>query len=190
MFNVTTRSGEVLETFVTKEQAEVHMEKLLNEDSTWDMVNLYIEDTNEFWPLTKTRLNRGGYDSYGRYFGTGIPLYCMTNPHNGNDWFFRGNSREEVLNEIKKVVPHARVRGMGALTNRLKKEIHRKGLEAIAQAKAYQDSAKAYPFKIVGRYNGGNLEEIDSFETFEAANTMLAKYRKDFGDSWTLAIPG
>lgn len=189
MFNVTTRSGTVLETFEKRENAEAFKDKLQGED-LYRFTSLFVEDTNEFWSLTKVRLNRGGYTDKGRYFGTGQPLFCLSNPHNGASYFFRAENREEILGWVSKAFPSARVKGYKAMVKRIAREVHAKGLEALAEAKAYQDSAKTYPFKIVGRFQGGKLEEIDSFKTFEAANTMLAKYRKDFGDSWTLAIPG
>jgi len=47
----------------------------------------------------RVRLDRGGYDDGGAYWGTGQPLYCVR----GGDvqLFFRANSRNEVLEKFK-----------------------------------------------------------------------------------------
>lgn len=44
-------------------------------------------------------------------------------------------------------------------------------------------------WKIKGKYSGSPYwEEIDSFETEDEANKMLAEYRMAFGSGWLLKV--
>lgn len=53
--------------------------------------------------LSKVRLNRGGYDSRGRYYGTGRPLYRAEAEVCGKDRevHVRASSRKEATAEAK-----------------------------------------------------------------------------------------
>lgn len=43
-------------------------------------------------------------------------------------------------------------------------------------------------YRIMGKYSGNPLEEIDSFPTRSEARNMLAEYRMSFGAGWSLSI--
>lgn len=55
--------------------------------------------------LQKVRLNQGGYDSSGRYWGVGKPLYRTTNDENGDIFFLRAETRE-MAKIIIQTKPH------------------------------------------------------------------------------------
>jgi len=61
--------------------------------------------------LYKVRLNQGGYDSTGKYFGTGMPLYYFEpvdeNPSHGNSGYLRAYDREQAKNKIATSIPDA-----------------------------------------------------------------------------------
>jgi len=59
------------------------------------------------YTLQRVRLDRGGYTSSGRYYGTGAPLYEAYNPETGESLVFRAADRatakrhvEDALNAI------------------------------------------------------------------------------------------
>lgn len=43
-------------------------------------------------------------------------------------------------------------------------------------------------FKIMGRYEGGEEEEVDSAETKRDAEYLLSEYKLAFGAGWSLRI--
>lgn len=43
-------------------------------------------------------------------------------------------------------------------------------------------------YQIVGRYQGGAMEYIDSFATKNEAYKMLTEYRMAFGSGWSLEV--
>jgi len=43
-------------------------------------------------------------------------------------------------------------------------------------------------FKIMGRYNGGDVEEIDEFDDRSVAEAMLDEYSMAFGQGWELWV--
>jgi len=43
-------------------------------------------------------------------------------------------------------------------------------------------------YKIMGRYNGADAEEIDEADTREDAEYLLEEYSTAFGDGWELWI--
>jgi hypothetical protein len=61
--------------------------------------------SGEKFELRRERLNQGGYDRDGEYFGRGLPLYRYAN---GDSWGeLRAETREAAIAEIRKVCPNA-----------------------------------------------------------------------------------
>lgn len=61
--------------------------------------------------LRKMRLDFGGYDKNGTYFGIGPPtLYWCANEDNTIDFMLRADDREEARDQVMKKYPNARVR--------------------------------------------------------------------------------
>jgi hypothetical protein len=59
--------------------------------------------------LTRVRLNGGGYDRGGAYWGIGEGLYYYeANPTGLINGFVRGRTREHAKAEVRKIHPHAR----------------------------------------------------------------------------------
>lgn len=52
--------------------------------------------------LRKIRLDRGGYDSSGRYYGTGLPLYEAYDEETGLDVRFRAHDRDDAKAKIER----------------------------------------------------------------------------------------
>lgn len=73
-----------------------------------------IQDEDENYAgkifLMRVRLNQGGYDRNGTYFGTGAPLYWCANEEYTIDFILRANSRESARELVLKKYPHAKVR--------------------------------------------------------------------------------
>lgn len=71
--------------------------------------------------LQRVRLNSGGYDSRGRYFGTGQPLYKWSTEFEGNDreGYVRGGTRAAALKAARAELvkysqwPHSKGEGFG-----------------------------------------------------------------------------
>jgi hypothetical protein len=62
--------------------------------------------------LFKVRLNQGGYDSTGTYWGTGTPLWCAQSEDETEmiliqNYHFRASSREEAKQHIRANYPNA-----------------------------------------------------------------------------------
>lgn len=58
------------------------------------------------WTLQRVRLNSGGYDSGGAYWGHGQPLYWASN--GDTERFFRAADRTTAQDIIRKEFPAAR----------------------------------------------------------------------------------
>jgi hypothetical protein len=58
--------------------------------------------------LRRVRLNSGGYDSRGRYFGIGAPLFRYVSEDGSIDDEIRGKDREDAKDEIRRTYPHAK----------------------------------------------------------------------------------
>jgi len=77
-------------------------------------------DTLYKFELRRMRLNRKGYDEYGRYFGIGQPLYRYAGKVEGvgedgmpvaltvRGKYIRANSREDAKAQVKALYPKAR----------------------------------------------------------------------------------
>ena len=60
--------------------------------------------------LRRVRLNSGGYDSYGRYWGTGQPLFYYEDVSVNHDYvndFIRADSREHAKEKPLAKYPNA-----------------------------------------------------------------------------------
>jgi hypothetical protein len=64
----------------------------------------YISDHPDDGPITlrRIRLNSGGYDSGGAYWGYGAPLFWAADKA-GNEMFFRAGSRESAKEELREM---------------------------------------------------------------------------------------
>ena len=60
--------------------------------------------------LRRVRLNDGGYDNNGTYFGHGGPLYWYASDDGEIDAMLRAGSREQARTEVLAVYPKAKVR--------------------------------------------------------------------------------
>ena len=60
--------------------------------------------------LERVRLNQGGYDRLGTYFGSGDPLYWCCSEDGSIDYCLRASSRTEARATVLKRYPAARVR--------------------------------------------------------------------------------
>jgi len=58
--------------------------------------------------LQRVRLNAGGYDQAGCYWGHGGPLYWAATDDGALDTTLRANSREEAKERVRAIVPGAR----------------------------------------------------------------------------------
>jgi hypothetical protein len=56
------------------------------------------------------RLNQGGYDANGTYFGIGDPLYWCASDDGDIDFMLRARSRNEARRKVLERYPHAKVR--------------------------------------------------------------------------------
>src|SRR5262245_37767360 len=68
--------------------------------------------------IERERLDRGGYTSSGRYFGTGTPLFRVTNSDDPSyrdgeepeiEFYFRAASRGAARARLREIYPHAKV---------------------------------------------------------------------------------
>lgn len=58
--------------------------------------------------LKRIRINQGGYDSLGGYWGIGMPLYyAETEDPQGPDLYFRAEDRNDAKDYIRKRHPGA-----------------------------------------------------------------------------------
>lgn len=71
--------------------------------------------------IRKIRLDSGGYDVNGTYFGTGDPLFWVVAPDYSIDRVYRAKNRATLVAELAQTYPRARFYGrqepLGVLTN-------------------------------------------------------------------------
>jgi hypothetical protein len=60
--------------------------------------------------LIRVKLNRGGYDAQGTYFGVGEPLFNLSDEDGSIDRTFRARDRKAALATARGMYPHAKVR--------------------------------------------------------------------------------
>lgn len=60
--------------------------------------------------LRKVRLNSGGYDTNGTYFGHGEPLYWCADSKGDVDFMLRAHNRTTARQEVLKQYPNAKVK--------------------------------------------------------------------------------
>lgn len=65
-------------------------------------------DDRERFTLQRVRLNSGGYDSGGAYWGHGQPLFWYEGPGPGEDGHLRASDREAAKAAVRKLHPAAR----------------------------------------------------------------------------------
>lgn len=58
--------------------------------------------------LRRVRLNNGGYDTGGAYWGIGEPLYWMSNADSTIEEFFRAANRQAAKDYVRQTYPKAR----------------------------------------------------------------------------------
>ncbi len=59
--------------------------------------------------LVRCKLDRGGYDSGGAYWGLGEPLYYYSaQPEGLIDGYVRGRTREKAKEAVQRILPGAR----------------------------------------------------------------------------------
>jgi len=58
--------------------------------------------------LQRIRINNGGYDSGGAYWGLGDPLYYYEGPLSDISGFVRGATREKAKEAVRAIHKHAR----------------------------------------------------------------------------------
>lgn len=58
--------------------------------------------------LQRVRLNAGGYDQAGAYWGHGAPLYWAATDDGALDTTLRANSRDEAKERVRAIMPGAR----------------------------------------------------------------------------------
>lgn len=61
--------------------------------------------------LRRVRINSGGYDSGGAYWGIGAPLYWASTVEGETEFFFRAPGRAAAKNEVCKRHPGATFAG-------------------------------------------------------------------------------
>ncbi len=60
--------------------------------------------------LSRVRLNAGGYDQNGTYFGHGEPIYWYANAEGTIDGTCRAEDRECARAHVLRAYPHAKIR--------------------------------------------------------------------------------
>jgi hypothetical protein len=58
--------------------------------------------------MARVRLDNGGYDNGGAYWGHGEPLYHVESENGEIDYFVRGYDRERAKREVRAKYPTAR----------------------------------------------------------------------------------
>jgi len=58
--------------------------------------------------LHRIRLNQGGYDCLGRYWGTGAPLYMFAREDDAHSGYLRAATREDAKAQVRDAHPGAR----------------------------------------------------------------------------------
>jgi len=60
--------------------------------------------------VQRVRLNSGGYDKNGTYFGHGQPLYWCANEECTVDFMLRARDREDAVSQVRQDYPNAKIR--------------------------------------------------------------------------------
>lgn len=60
--------------------------------------------------VSRVRLDSGGYDKNGTYFGAGPPLYWVASEDGDIDFMLRANSREDARESALREYPNAKIR--------------------------------------------------------------------------------
>jgi hypothetical protein len=60
------------------------------------------------WSLCRVRIDSGGYDNGGAYWGHGAPLWQACTDDGESELFFRASSREAAKAHIRELCPTAR----------------------------------------------------------------------------------
>lgn len=60
--------------------------------------------------VRRVRLNQGGYDRNGTYFGTGAPLYWYADDSGDIDGVLRASCRESAVAEVRMLYPFAKIK--------------------------------------------------------------------------------
>ena len=60
--------------------------------------------------VKKQRLNSGGYDKHGVYFGVGEPLYYVMDEDGIHGDYLRASCREEAIEKARDIYPLAKIR--------------------------------------------------------------------------------
>jgi hypothetical protein len=60
--------------------------------------------------IRRVRLDSGGYDKNGMYFGHGAPLYWCASEDGGIDFMLRAGDREAAREKVLKDYPKARIK--------------------------------------------------------------------------------
>jgi hypothetical protein len=55
------------------------------------------------WTLQRVRIDAGGYDSGGAYWGTGTPLYWACSADGEAELFFRATSRDAAKAHVRRL---------------------------------------------------------------------------------------
>lgn len=73
-------------------------------------INRLVDPSAGKFVLQRVRLNQGGYDRYGSYWGVGAPLYYYELDSYKDDIFghIRACNREDAKERIRESVPGAR----------------------------------------------------------------------------------
>jgi hypothetical protein len=58
--------------------------------------------------LTKIRINAGGYDPGGAYWGVGQPLYYFTTEDGAESGYLRASDRDHAKDKVRQLHPGAR----------------------------------------------------------------------------------
>lgn len=73
----------------------------------WTKPGPMLDESVKF-SLRRVRLNSGGYDSGGAYWGIGKPLYWASNADGTAEMFFRASTRGDAKTVVRERYPNAR----------------------------------------------------------------------------------
>jgi hypothetical protein len=77
-------------------------------DSNGKQVHLEVLDNAAPFRLVRVRLDSGGYDQGGAYWGLGDPLYYFQGPLSDIEGYVRGRTRDDAKTEVRKLHPKAK----------------------------------------------------------------------------------
>jgi hypothetical protein len=72
--------------------------------------SIHIRGFNGRLYLRKIRLDSGGYDQLGTYFGSGLPLYWVASADSSVDYVLRAKTRESAKQQVQTKYPTAQLR--------------------------------------------------------------------------------